>query len=1485
MPPEHRLKRNNFLRSKDVSGEQFKFQLQLNVLINHILTKLTALSIFLTVAVIPVNSQAPVADFTTNKTSGCSPLTVQFTDQSTGNPISWSWDFGNGQLSSIKNPLVTFPQPGTYTIRLIVKNAFGIDDEIKTDYITVFSSPTAALTANIATSCVPALIQFTDLSTIPPGSGTITSWLWDFGDGFTSTQQNPSHTYTSIGFYTVSLLITSSSGCQSFTSIGRYIRIVGGINADFGFSQPNTCKPPFLISFQDQSSGPGTLSYLWNFGNGGPTSTLQNPSSTYVAAGTYPVQLSVQSNLGCSGTITKNIVVTGKTTDYIVPASICIGQTVTFQNNSSPSPVSSSWDFGDGTTSSQTNPTKSFLSGGTFQVRLVNNYGNCIDSITKNVSIISQPTVDFTANDSTACKAPFTVQFKDVSPAASTWLWDFGDGNTSNLQNPIHTYNTAAFFNVTLTITLPGGCSNTITKSQFIKIKTTTVSIINAPAGGCIPFTFSPVPSIQSVDSIISYSWDLGEPGAIYTTQFPTHTYNAAGNFDIKLSVTTQTGCTEIITIPNGVRTGTHPTVNFSFSPNNVCASTPIQFTDLSTTTPGAVVKWLWGFGDSLTSIQQNPLHTYEDTGILKIKLTVSNNGCEDSAFKNIKILPPVAKFGYKANCNNRLQVTFLDSSLTNPVYGPITYEWRMGDPANTIFFGLPPPTFSYPAFGIYTATLIVSNGPCSYTKTEQISLIDEPASFSVSKNPVCKNEVFTLSAAGSNASNIKDYTWTIDAVTISDTTRSIDYSLPGYGSYDVKLLIEDINGCFDSTTISNFITVSGPVAKFIPSGPGACVNNSVSFTDQSIPAASPITQWTWGFGDGSQQTYTTSPFSHTYAQTGSYTVILKVKDNAGCEDTFSITGAVLITQPVAAFRADTVYCPLAPLQFTDTSSGSGLTYNWYFGDGGNSTLQNPTHSYPLGNNSYTVKLKIKDIVGCEDSVSKTNYIKIRSPKSAFSMLDSTGICLPLQTSFIFKGSDYQSYFWDFGDGGSSTAQSPSHFYNSYGSYTPKLFVIGPGGCIDSAQSIVNAYDPVANTQIVFNPTSACNSLTTNFNITTPAGFKYTFYFGDGKYDTSKQANLTHFYPSPGNYSPYIFISDKFGCETIINGPPVFVYGAIPLFDKDKKTFCDNGLVTFTNYTLNNDPIISTVWDFGDGGTSNALNPSHFFSGSGTYPVILTVVTQNLCTSSYSDTILVYNTPVLTIGGKDSICLNASETFKGLIAQPDSTIKWFWTMGNGITAQTQNSTTSYSSPGNKNIQLIAANKLGCSDTAIHAVYVVPPPTAIPVTDPLSIISGGSVQLNMNYTGAITSYNWIPTQNLTCSNCPIPIANPQFTTKYVVQVMDKYGCTSQGDVTVQVVCTGQNFFIPNTFSPNGDGSNDVFYLRGTGLFRVRTLRIFNRWGQVVFEKREIPVNDPSYGWDGTYKGKKGNPDVYIYQIEIICSNGEVLKYSGNIALIQ
>jgi gliding motility-associated-like protein len=210
----------------------------------------------------------------------------------------------------------------------------------------------------------------------------------------------------------------------------------------------------------------------------------------------------------------------------------------------------------------------------------------------------------------------------------------------------------------------------------------------------------------------------------------------------------------------------------------------------------------------------------------------------------------------------------------------------------------------------------------------------------------------------------------------------------------------------------------------------------------------------------------------------------------------------------------------------------------------------------------------------------------------------------------------------------------------------------------------------------------------------------------------------------------------------------------------------------------------------------------------------------------------------------------------------------------------------YPTAGDYKIKTLVVNSSGCSDSAFLPLHVYPLPDVI-VPAALTTFSGGSITIPASYSQGITNYNWTPAQGLSCSDCPQPVAAPKFSTKYTVTATDEKGCHNTGNVHVSVVCPTVNVFVPNTFSPNGDGKNDILYVRGKGIERVKSLRVFNRWGEIVFEKREIPANIESvqYGWDGKNKGAPPHPDVYIYQAEVYCANGDILRFEGNVALIQ
>ncbi|MFT3825487.1 MAG: PKD domain-containing protein [Chitinophagaceae bacterium] len=1330
--------------------------------------------------------------------------------------------------------------------------------------------------------CIPSNIQFTDGSN--PQAGTLTSWYWDFGDGTNSNQQNPQHTFNAAGYYTVSLKTTNSQGCQSTLTAPRYIRIVSGITADFSFSIPATCRPPYNINFTNLSSGPGAMSYQWNLGNS-TTSTQNNPTTSYNSPGTYTVTLNGTSQFGCSGNVQKTITITGAGTTITSPDTVCINSPITFQNTSSPGPITAKWDFGNGTTSQNINGTATYASSGIYTVKLTNKYAECSDSAIKNIVVPNKPVVNFNATNTIGCKPPLTVNFQDLSPDAQQWNWDFGDGSSSTLQNPSHTYTAEGSYNVTLTITDKTGCQNSITQTSIVRIIKPTISFANVPAKLCEGNTFTPVVNVDAIDGIQTWSWDFGD-GFTSTAANPSHAYAATGNYTLTLTITTVGGCTETVQALNGVKVGKQPaSVNFSAVPVDVCALQPVNFTDLSvsSTAPSTIGEWVWNFGDGSNSPDQNPTHKYSDTGTFVVTLAVYDHGCLSTAIasRTIHVKPPIADFDHQVNCSNKTQVIFTNKSIVNPVYGPVTYSWDFGDGSPTD--ATADPVHNYPTLGTYKVTLTVNNGSCSNTIEYTIKLVGESATFTISNYDVCTYAAVSLQATG-NAANITAYEWDLGSG-FNTGSRSFTNYFSSPGSYTVSLRITDINGCQDTKTDSKPVLVHGPIANFTANNTGACKNSTITFIDHSTTSSGNLTKWTFDFGDGNTQTYPPpTTFSHQYTDTGTFTVTMFIEDSKGCTNSYVLPTSIVITRPIAKFTPQyATICPGTDDLFSDSSQGKQLSWLWNFGDGNTSNLQSPIHQYTGADNTYTVKLIITDTVNCRDSISQV--ITVKAPKPAFTSKDTSSICPPMETQFTFNGKDYQSFYWDFGDSTTSTLTNPSHFYNDYGNYTPKLYLIGYGGCIDSASSGVHLYNPYTNTTLNYTPLTSCNSLTVDFNVTVPPSTKFTFSFGDGTFDNSNVTAFQHFYSQPGSYGPSLLLTDSLNCQVNVGGAsPVLVIGAIPFFSPDKKTFCDTGTVAFTNYTIGNDPVVSRTWDFGDGNTSTALNPTHKYLQSGTFVVSQNVTTQTGCANTITDTIRVYSTPNARIVGDSIVCINELLPLQGVLYIPDSVTTWTWDFGNGSTSAISNPATRYNTVGNYTIKLETANKLGCKAFTTHDVTVKPDPVIAVANESLIIVSAG-VTLPVTYSPNVVNWTWTPASGLSCTDCPNPFATPKVTQKYTVKAVDQYGCTSSAEVLVTVVCNENNYFVPNTFSPNGDGVNDVFYPRGKGLARISSMKIFNRWGNIVFEKRDFNANDPSAGWNGTYNGKPANSDTYVYIVEFICDNAAIIPFKGNVTLIR
>ena len=227
-----------------------------------------------------------VSVFNADTTNGVTPLLVNFTDESTGSPTGWHWDFGDGNTSTLQNPTHTYTTSGIYTVALTINRGADNNTLTKNNYIVVneASSITAAFTADNTIGNTPLLVNFTDEST-----GSPTGWHWDFGDGNTSTLQNPTHTYTTSGIYTVALTINRGADNNTLTK-NNYIVVNEASSITAAFTADGTSgSKPFIVNFTDESTGSPT-GWLWTFGDGN-TSTLQNPTHTYNTGGIFTVGL------------------------------------------------------------------------------------------------------------------------------------------------------------------------------------------------------------------------------------------------------------------------------------------------------------------------------------------------------------------------------------------------------------------------------------------------------------------------------------------------------------------------------------------------------------------------------------------------------------------------------------------------------------------------------------------------------------------------------------------------------------------------------------------------------------------------------------------------------------------------------------------------------------------------------------------------------------------------------------------------------------------------------------------------------------------------------------------------------------------------------------------------------------------------------------------------------------------------------------------
>ncbi|HEX6431159.1 MAG TPA: PKD domain-containing protein, partial [Niastella sp.] len=1347
--------------------------------------------LFLTLFLTTTTVQAQLnVNFSVDKAAGCSPLTVSFTNRTTGASANaiYKWDLGNGNTSALANPAGVYTEEKAYTVTLTVQD--GSQLASKTATITVYKKPVVDFAASVIKGCNPAPVTF--VANGQAGSGSISSYYWDFGDGSTQQTNLPSilHTYTQVQIASVVVTATNNYGCYSTFSKKDVVTILPKLTASFSADKNFLCRESDPVQFTDASSGPGTLSYVWDFGDGN-TSTQKDPQYTFNRKGTYSVKLTVNSTEGCTTTKTQTnyLNVANFISDINVPVPVCKGSTVTIYSTNNPVPDKMVWKLNDQVVTPFGNNTFSyyFSSTGTYAVKLVNTFGSCLDSVEKQVTVKDVPDIrPFVADIVSLCGAPATVNFKDTTPGAVKWEWRLESNINSvvhsTLQAPVYNYNTDTTYMAFLKVSNADGCSNTISKN--VKIQKPSVQILYTTTGdkylqSCEePLTVTYF--VYNPQDIASYEWFFGD-NTTTTEASPTHTYTNVGEYPLSLSYVKKDGCRGRIDRAI-LATVSKLTVNFeSLYGTTVCGNTPVYFKNTSTggLSTGGLSWWVVdGRLENLSnSWKEDLVYKFTTPGKHTISLFVSWNGCSDIITKTdyITVLPPFARIdgGVAYTCNgNRGDVTF---KYTSP--GGVSWTWDYGDGIKeTLTTDQPSITHTYTQTGTYNAKLTATNGQCSISdSTTAYVLVKQHPVVTATKTAVCDNEPLNYQLTNLEPMYYAGpgYWLAYDVISYSYNNGSTDAgtgwirSLPYNGTIpkvqrnadQVRVIVQDhYHYCFDT---SNYIPVkvTGSIAGFEVVTNNVCYKDAIVLKDTSKSNNSTITSWQWDFGDG-QGSSQSGTVSHTYSRPGFYNISLRITDASGCGSaTSSYASPVNVVGPQAAFTPSGYSVPLSTTvtfnNYTNNSGSSNTTYQWQI-DGANfSTDHSPAYTFNQPGR-YTVMLTATNpVTGCTSTA--TQVISVNNFNTAF-QIDYSAItannCPPVLVRFNNTSQNAASIKWDFGDGTIiDNVYSPTHIYEKAGKFIITLYVSNASGLQRTYIDSVFINQPQA--VIQSSALDVCKGSTITLNAVARNTGIFVWDFGDGSVISTADTFANHQYSTPGLYSPVLIMKQSpNGCTgaapltdkvNIRPDPVVTIAPAQPLICKGASVLLQaSGGVTYE-------------WIQGNDLSNVAIaNPVASPAQTSLYTV---KITDDIGCKNTGNVIITVIQPVqVSVSGDAAICLGEQVDLK---ASGAAIYKWI----NDITGlnninipnpvATPAVTTTYTITG--------SDAYSCfTDTADITIQVRPLPSVNAGQD-VELWPGDFAQLQAIGSDDVINWKWTPVDYLSCTNCSNPVCTPLATT--------------------------------------------------------------------------------------------------------------------------
>lgn len=1216
-------------------------------------------------------AQPPTANFTISPTKGCvgDPVTITSTSTAGAAAITnyvWSAPGAVNESGSGSSSFTTsYNSPGTYSFSLIVQSADGLSDiETKLDVLVVSAKPTADITSNVTNCNAPFSTTF-GVGGSSSGPGITYSWVFAGGSPATGSGATPTSNFASVGTNNITLTVSdANTGCSSTVTESLTLA-----NYTADFTMKATACVGESVPFTDASTT-GTNQWAWTFQNGtAATSVAQNPSIGFTSEGTKDITLIATNTLtGCTDTQTKQITILALPIPSFTQSldEACAVDSIIFTNTStSPGGATFSWNFGDGTTPfvGQTPPVHDYTTNGTFfPILTMTGSNGCVATFRDTITLWN-PLANFSLDVREGC-APMPVTFTDLSDAPrpiTNWFWDFGDGTTSTLQNPQHTFQCGRY-DVSLIIRIEGGCRDTIsllTADTLDNVGTTGLTTL-----------FDSDPGNDYLDSLIRYGETLD--------------------------------------------------VDFTFDKRVVCAARePIE---LSSLTPincpylEGELEYVWSMNGVrvASSIDSVYSHIFGDTmmnGPISVNLAINFNGCisEKDSLDQFWTMAPVAAFfpvtSQFCNLGPSHTVSFIDtlsvyghgsiinfagttipSQLTDDV--EVSYDFGDGSPIITItddtqledidkgFI-----THTYTNYGIYTAIQTITNNTtgCVDDQTRQIAIsfidatldpdsvcIDGSITFNVQTNTFIDHPVTT-------------YTYGLYDGPIVSGIPNLTHPHTTAGVFTESVIARNSAGCAASAS-NTFHVFALPIADINLLSDSVCENTSTQFDPSTSTFGGFTTNWDhfdWTFTDGTAPV-TTSDFSPLTTNPvplgGSVTVTLIATDGFGCVS-LPVQKTIYTQKPDAQFNLASIVCDGVPgmIDAAPTTGNGPLTYQWSL-DG---TIVGTTPSEPFGylfnitpdtdlTQNHTYLLTVFDNKGCVDTISK--QIAVRNPqidtvitaKQGFS-IDGTGgfACPPVAVDFDITTSSTDpivDYSWslgfDFDTDIDSKNEDPTGIqYSQSGTYDYTVTVLDANGC--PATHTFSDYlfidGPAAIPVITLDPNDLCGQ-TYIFEVTNSSKVSnWSWSLGDGTVYTNSDFPSDSFnyrFLETTSYDATLTIYDSLSdpvCPVTLSSQNIIIpdNGINANFTASPTLINYGNEVLLHDLSTSDDPIVTWVWNYGDGlvdTMSNGNDVSHQYFMQGNIPIELTIIDDKGCTDKarlviFSEVVLVMPDIITGVGG------------------------------------------------------------------------------------------------------------------------------------------------------------------------------------------------------------------------------------------------------------